>query len=492
VSLKKSLAWMGLAQAITFILHFGSSVVLARYLTPTEMGVFAVGLATIAMLALLQTFGLQPLIVREKTLTPALTNTVFTVNAASGVLQAATTFLFAFVGAKFLRNEGVKDILMVLSVVPLFTIFSFMPGSMLEREGRFKIVAIIGTLVSVVGSAATITFAIMGYKYMSLAYANILGAMTLSGALMIAGRKDLRVKFGLSEWRHVFRFGAQMFAYTGVVNFSTRFNEIMLGRIAGLEALGLYNRASGINNMLWGNIHYLASRVMLAEFAAKHRSDTPLRDRYIQTASVLTAVLWPGFAGLAVLAEPFIYLVYGPRWVPAALPLIYLTIASIVLVAMTMSWELFAVTGNVAKQTRLEIVRTCISTPLFIGACFVSIEAAAITRIIDAVIAYVIYRPHLERMSGTKFQDFIGVYSQGALLTFVAILPAGTLAWLSQGDKPEFLMVALAVTSGIALWAVTLFQLDHPLKHGMVAVLKKLSLRFARTRSSEEARIDLD
>lgn len=57
MSIKQSLAWMSIAQAITFIVQFSSSIVLARYLTPAEMGVFAVGLATIAMLALLRTFG---------------------------------------------------------------------------------------------------------------------------------------------------------------------------------------------------------------------------------------------------------------------------------------------------------------------------------------------------------------------------------------------------------------------------------------------------
>lgn len=480
MSIKKSLAWMSLAQALIFMFQFGSSIVLARYLTPAEMGVFAVGVATIAMITLLQTFGLQPLIVREKELTPALEATVFTAIVASSFIQTAATLILAFVGASFLRNEGVKHILLVLSIVPLLGIFSFMPGAKLERDGRFKELALISTLTSLVGSAATIIFAVLGYKYMSLAYANILGAITLSLALMITGRKYGGVGIGISEWRRVFHFGFQIFAYTGVVNFSSRLSEILLGRIAGLGALGLYNRASGMNNMLWANVHYLASRIMLVEFSERLRSDTPLRDRYLQTVHLMTAVLWPAFAGLAVLAKPFIYLVYGSRWTPAAVPLIYLSIASIVLVAITMSWELFAATGNVAKQTRIEIVRTSISTPLFIGACFVSIEAAAFTRIIDAVAAYLLYRPHLERMTGTKLKDFVGVYSQGALLTLVAILPAGAWVLFAGNGQPHAAMMGLAVLSGIALWAAVLMQLDHPLKHSMVAILRTLGQKFER------------
>lgn len=485
MSIKKSLAWMGLAQVATFIFQFGSSIVLARYLTPAEMGVFAVGLATIAMLALFQTFGFQPLIVREKKLTPALQATVFTANAVSCICQTATTFLFAIVGASFLRDEGVKHVLQILAITPLFGILSFMPGAMLERNGRFKEVAIIGACTSLVGSGATIIFAVLGYKYMSLAYANVIASLALSCSLIIVGWKYQMFRVDLSQWRHVFHFGFQMFAYSGVVSFSQRLSEIMLGRIAGLGMLGLYNRASGMNNMLWGNIHHLVSRVMLVDFAKHHGSPETLRERYLKSAAVMTAVLWPAFAGLAVLSHPFIYLVYGAKWMPAAVPLIYLTIASMILVAMTLSWELFAATGNVASQTRIEIVRTSISTPLFIAACFVNIETVAFTRIVDAILAYALYRPHLQKMSGTKLRDFTGVYSKGALLTIAAILPASLMMLFSKFDHPQFGMVILAVFSGIALWGLALSQLDHPLKDELLAVWRRIG-RFSPQEESVE------
>jgi O-antigen/teichoic acid export membrane protein len=292
VSIKTSLAWLGTAQAMTFLFQFVSSVVLARYLTPAEMGVFAIGLATVAMLAALQNFGLQPLVVREESLTPQLQTTIFTANAGSLILQSAATYLLASFGASFVRNEGVEQIMVVLSIAPLFGIFSFMPGAQLERNSRFKEVALIGACTSMVGSTATMIFAVFGHKYMSMAYGHIIGALTLSLAIMFAGRRYQVVRLGLSDWRRVYHFGVQMFAFSSIVQLSQRFCEIMLGRIAGLEALGLYNRASGINNMLWGNIHYLISRVMLVDFAQHHRSDTPLRARYVQTTAVMTALLW--------------------------------------------------------------------------------------------------------------------------------------------------------------------------------------------------------
>lgn len=470
MSIKRSLAWMGIAQAATFLFQFGSSVVLARYLTPHEMGIFAIGLATVGMLAVLQNFGLQPLIVREETLTQPMEATTFTANTIICIVQTIATALFAFLAASFLRNEGVKHILVVLSVVPLFGILSFMPGAKLERNGRFKEIALIGAITSLIGSSATIIFAILGFKYMSLAYGQVISAITLSALFMIVGRSYRFSSFGLSEWRHVFGFGIQMFSYSGIVNLSQRFCEIMLGRISGLSDLGLYNRASGINNMIWGNVHYLASRVMLVDFANHHRSGTPIGDRYIQTVAVITATLWPAFAGLAILSHPFIVIVYGAKWAAAAVPLVYLTISSMILVAMTMSWELFAVTGNVSTQTRLEAVRTIVSVSLFVGACFISIEAVAFTRIIDAALVFMLYRPHLNRMTGTTFRNTAKTYSQSALLTLAAVLPAAVLMLSVRGTQPSLSLLFCAIVSGVLLWGVGLFIVHHPLTNELRAM----------------------
>ena len=66
---KGSIAWMATAQAGSFVLQFASSVVLARLLTPREIGVFAVAMAIVGALSIVQAFGLQSMIIREPDLT---------------------------------------------------------------------------------------------------------------------------------------------------------------------------------------------------------------------------------------------------------------------------------------------------------------------------------------------------------------------------------------------------------------------------------------
>jgi O-antigen/teichoic acid export membrane protein len=269
---------------------------------------------------------------------------------------------------------------------------------------------------------------------------------------------------GLSAWRRVASFGGQMMAVSGITSLSSRLSDLAVGRILGLSELGIMSRATALNGLLWNNIHMVVGRVLLVDFSALHREGTPLRERYIRTVEITTAVLWPAFAGIAVLAAPLISLVYGERWVPAAHPLQLLAVASMIQVSISMTWELFASTGNLRTQTRIEFIRTTISLSLFVGACFISLEAAVATRIIDAFLALALYRRHVDAMTSTRTRDFLRPYAVSAALTVLAIGPALVVA-LSTGFSADVGagLLAGSVLGGVLLWFIGLRVLRHPL-----------------------------
>ncbi|MGK2908871.1 MAG: oligosaccharide flippase family protein [Sphingobium sp.] len=464
MSIKKSLAWMGGAQVISLVLQFASTVVLARYLSLHEAGIYAVALAVVAVLALIQNLGLQALIVREEVLTPEISTTAFTINALISLFLAVVIAAISFAGGTWLGDPGVQRALSVLAITPLFQILIFLPAATMEREGRFKEIALVGTAGTVCGTIATIILVLFGFSYMSVPYAQWVTGTVTAILMTIVGSRHVSFRIGFQSWRRVGDFGLQMLAVSGINSASTRLSDIVLARLLGLSALGLYSRASSLNGMIWTNVHLLIGRVMLVDYAALHRSGQPLRDRYLRTVEIVTALLWPMFIGFAVIAKPFIFTVYGERWVPAAVPLALIMLGSAIQVAITMTWELFAATGQLRTQTRIEFIRSGVSLSAFVGGCFISLEAAAAARVVDALFALFLYRPHLNRMTGTVFADFHGIYGRSALLTLLACAPAaGLSAWSGFAANIPVIPLAGAISLGIVLWAAGLFMLRHPL-----------------------------
>ena len=140
-SVRSSLAWMFLSQGGLFVIQFGGSVVMARLLTPYEMGVFAVAYAIVGILSAIRSLGLGSFLVREPDLRPEIVATTFTINAILAATTAAAVWLLGIAGGAWLGDPGVHHVLLILALPPLLSILEFVPASRLERIGAFRVLA---------------------------------------------------------------------------------------------------------------------------------------------------------------------------------------------------------------------------------------------------------------------------------------------------------------------------------------------------------------
>lgn len=479
MAMRRSLAWNSLGQGSFVVLGFVGSIVIARILGPFDTGIFAIAMAVVGLISVFQAIGLANFLVREHELTPDIVATASTVNLAISAFMALCIAGLGFAGEALFKEAGVRDVLLVIAVVPLIGQFAFVPQAMMEREGNFKTLAMIKTGSTLLGLVITIGLALAGYRYMSLAWSQLLTAIVTNAAIAVIARRHMTLRLSLAHWSAISKFGAQIFAISGLTRIASRTMEIVLGRTLGLAALGLYSRASSNHNMLWDSVHGAVGTVIFVDFARLKREGLPMADRYLQILSMMTGLMWPMLGGVAVLAGPLVWTVYGPAWIGAAVPLAMLCLASIALVSTTMTWELFVVSHETGRQVKLEFIRTLFGTSLFIAACFHSLAAAAAARVAEAVFAQFLYRPHLERMTGAPAAGFFRVYLKSGIAAAAAVGPSFALmsAWGFSPQVPVT-QAAAAVAAGIALWLVALRLLRHPLHDELASLLK----RFSRTK----------
>jgi O-antigen/teichoic acid export membrane protein len=205
-------------------------------------------------------------------------------------------------------------------------------------------------------------------------------------------------------------------------------------------------------------------RVVFVDLAEKKRLGLSLHHTYLKVVEIVTATLWPAFAGLAVLAGPFILKVYGAKWTLAALPLAMLSINAIIQLSFTMAWEIFAVSGETARQSRFEFIRAGAGLVFLVIGCTTSLTAACMAWIAHAIFSMFLYLPHLQRMTDTTSTDFRPVYLRSAVLTLGAIGPAALLMVIFHGSPTTpFNYVLGSVIAGVIIWSLGLVLLRHPL-----------------------------
>ena len=470
------------SQGIYLLTQFGGSVAIARLLRPAELGIYTVSLSITAIFGILQALGLGAFIIRESSLDEGDLRTVFTVNLMLCVIVSLGIFLVSEPAAQVLHNSSISTVLRILSLAPIVGAFELLPMANLEREGNFKMIGLIIVSRTVVSQGLSVALAASGSGPISLAYGQT--AATLFSALMfsVIGRQHVQVRLSLRGWRPIAKFGINVLVAQSASPVLSRVAEFIMARLLGLSALGIYSRATSLNNLVWENLHSVISRVVFVEIAAQQRRGGSLRAIYSQTLDILIAVLWPAFAGLAIVAGPFIRAVYGENWVSAAHPLVFICLSSMALVTIALAWEIFTACGQTAKQAQIEGLRSILGFFLFSAGSAFSPTTAAAGRFAEALISVAIYRRGLGYLTETYPRDVVASCRRGGLLTIAAISPAlATMSFFSFSEFTPLVPLAASILLGIILWVLVVITTRHPIaaeiNHLRDIVQQKMSQR---------------
>ncbi len=348
---------------------------------------------------------------------PKAVTTTFTINALLACATSVMIMGLAGAGGALLGEPGVRRAMMVLAFSPLINIFEFLPTTCLERTGSFRLVALAALIRTGLSTLLTIVLALNGFSYMSIAWGNIAGAAVGVVCTNTIGWQYVSLRVGLQDWRRITAFGLQMLAANASGTITTRLSELLLGRLIGISALGLYSRATGLNSLLWDNVHMIIVRISFVDFSEQRRRSISFRDSYLRIVAIMTAVLWPAFGGMAVLAGPVVATIYGADWIGSAVPLSMLSVAGMVPdchhhgrrdLCHFGRDEPAAAVRDQAPMHRAGPVHPRLPWRAGLGAA---------SRIGDASAAMLYSRRDLKRLTQTQGSDYTPIYLQGALLT---------------------------------------------------------------------------
>jgi O-antigen/teichoic acid export membrane protein len=330
-------------------------------------------------------------------------------------------------------------------------------------------------LRAVVMASVGIILAMEGFAYMTFAWAQVLAWLaTAIGFNILLWRPEayaLRFK-GIGE---VLKFGGHMMGIGGVNALNQRLSEMSLGSIVGLAGLGYYTRASSLPAQLYNNVYAAGSSVIFSRLSQDLRESGDFHENYLRFMRLILGLLWPMMFGLAILAQPVIHLLYGPKWQATATLLSLLTCASAILVAVGMSNEVFILRRETQRQLKIESVRSVLGIGLFVGGAMISLTMAAAAKVAEALIAFILYYKPMVRLVGAPGSALPRVYVESAIVTLPAILPALVLMISSNWSPTTSLPLALsAILAGILGWGGALWWRDHP--------IAAEALRFIRTR----------
>ncbi|MEZ5529338.1 MAG: lipopolysaccharide biosynthesis protein [Porticoccaceae bacterium] len=378
ITTRTAVVFSAIGRYLTLALQFASTMVLARLLTPEDIGIYSAGFSIVALAHLFRDFGLNQYIIQEKELDEGKIRTTFTLSVVIAWGLGALLFLSAGFAADFFREEGVRTLIHILSFNFLIIPFGSITLSLLRKQLKFHITATISFASSLFGVIVAVWTAYEGASYLCLAY----GAITETCSLVLLSSffrpKDLRIKPTLQNARVIFRFGSIVGAGNIATQLATSATDALIARLLGLAPLGFYSRAFGTFS-IFDNLFISSIRpTILPLFSRHNREPEKMVENYLRAVSYAFILAWPFFSFLYLYTDLVILTLYGSQW-EQAVPLIkLLCVAGVILPMVLFTDNLFIACGRPGITLQIQLVSNLAKISLVAVACFINLEAVCL------------------------------------------------------------------------------------------------------------------
>jgi lipopolysaccharide exporter len=441
------------------LLGIVSTVVLVRVLTPSDFGLVALATSFSFAVDGLSYLGVQDALVREPMIDRLMYDTGFTMGVLRGLLTSLIIVACAWPAAQFFGDPRLTTIFLVLAVALFSSSLENIATIDFQRDMVFGKQVQIQFLPRVISVIATIACALIWRSYWALVVGILVGRA--ARLLFTYGLHPYRPRFTLRAWRRLVGFSFWSWATSMTALVQGRSDAMVIGGYLNPTAVGIYSVGAEIGGLASSELLGPITSALFAAFSSARRTGDSVAWAYLRAISVMALIMLPASAGIALVAQPMMHLVFGVRW-DAAVPLVQLfAFAGVFRVGGAISVAVLISEGLPNIGFRVEFVSTVLRVlallalvPSFglIGAA----SGVAITGLVEEVIYVVI----TFRRTGLHARDLALIVWRPAVATAVmalALMSAGlTRTSIGEGALQNGLLLAVAVAAGATVFVASL------------------------------------
>lgn len=448
------------------LISLAATLIVARLVAPSEIGVVATALIVVYSLNLLADNGLSISLVVRETIDQPLVDTVFTCMVAMAVLLAGVAAAFAGPIAAAFGEPRLADALPVLAITVVFSTIVWLISNLMQREMQFRHRFYGQLVLAATYTAIAIPMAVADFGLWALVVGQVGSTAASALTLYLLYPRRLRFRWDPPRARIAFRESRAFVSQSITAFFSENLHMVAVSGILGARAMALYSTSYRLAVMPSQALSGPVSEATFPAYAAL-RDDTGARTRALLTA--LTFVLVPALAPLAalgVLAPAFVDAVLGPQWHGMALILSILCVwGALSVAAETVGWFTNA-TGGASFMARVNLVRLFFFAPLIFAAAALFDSLTIVGLLLVGDIAYesamLFWNAHAKlHVSFAQVARAVAApFAGAAALAVVALLVRLGCERAGLGPWPELIGGGVL---GVAAYAGVLVLVDRSL-----------------------------
>jgi O-antigen/teichoic acid export membrane protein len=467
-------ARQGVQQASSLI----QLVVVARFLPPSEVGLFSMASLVVAITRALTETGLEQAMIQRAELDEETLDVGFSVVLLRALLVAAVMAGGAGLFAGFFSEPQVAELLRVLAVGLLIEGLTNNRVAMFQRELDFRRYFFFQATGQLVGLGVTIATAALLHNVWAVVYGQLAGSGARVAISYLLGASRPRLRWDLARARELLGYGRWIGASSALLFVLVNGDNLFIGKVIGKDALAFYAWAYQLANLPPLFITQILSSVMFPALASVRDDPARLGDLFLRSMRLTLLLTLPSAALIALLCQPFTYALLGERWLPIVPITHALALFGVMRALGASAGALFLAVGRPDLRTKIQLGQLVV----FAAALYPLYQRYGVLGVAWAVTLYgtlSVYSAYLcFPLCGVPLKRL----APAALQVCLASLLGGAAAWLTAytvfGGRSLLALVA-GSCSGLGVTLLGLWLLDRSPETGFRAELER-ALRVLR------------
>jgi O-antigen/teichoic acid export membrane protein len=448
-------------------------IVLARLLVPKDFGLFGIALLTISAVEIFSRTGFQTALIQKKEDTESYLNTAWTVSALRSVVLFFLLFLSAPLIGKLFNSPQASSVIKVIAITTLLSGFSNIGIIFFQKELEFNkqfIYEISGALVEL---TVAITLAFILQNVWALVWGLL--ASSFIRFLLSYALHPSRPHFELNKekFKDLFTFGKWILG-SGILAFLvTQGDDIFVGKMLGVTALGLYQMAFTLSSLPATEITHVISQVTFPTYS-KLQDDIPrLREAYLKVLQLTAFLTFPIAGGIFLFAPDFVIIFMGDKWIPIVPALKILVFAGLFRSLLATTGPILHAIGKPKVDTTWQMIRLLILFlsiyPLTLRWGISGTSTAVLLSISVATLGFIIktisfIKIDIIRLSKILYLPFVNTIIISLIILF----------YLKNNSIVNWSHLLVVSFISLCLYLVLTFVSDFSFKYGMRNLIKEI------------------
>lgn len=352
--------WVFIEKFSITIIKILAMICLARLLSPSDYGIFAMAAVIISISSVVADAGMVGALIRKDNIDDVDLSIAFYLNLLFSILLYGLIYISSHEIEMFYNASGLSDVIKITSIVIVIRSISLVSSALLNRQEKFKVQAKIYAFSALSSNMIAVLIAYWGYGYWALV-GQVISECVISSLLLVYKVKfKPSFVFNKEKIKYLLGFGVNLTISSLIQSFYESLPNILTGRNYSSVQLGYFSQANKLNFLYVSTTRAIIDKATYPNLSSSINDSKRFKEKSLVILKLFTALSFFLSTWLIVSATEVVDILLGEQWIKSVNYFSLLLVASSWMISESLSRTILKSLGLASVILKLEVFKRLI------------------------------------------------------------------------------------------------------------------------------------